>query len=356
MSACASAAPRATSLAASFPSEPSAPGGRPRARAACARCGGPLVRPHERRSRPRSPGARADRRGVAAPGGVDEKVGASGALRVPRVGREVLVGLGLRLAHRAPVDPRQPWSEHPGEPALVGERGERSAPSLAGLTDHHVDRDTRICEEHLVERCVTVHLSQRAHLDAGLVHRQREVADALVLRHVPVGAGEEHAELGMVGRGVPHLLSVDHPLVAVALGSGREAGEVGAVAWLAEELAPHVLTGEDRMEELASQRVGPVGEDRRCRQPHAPADGRTNGAGVRDLVVHDRLGPRREALAEPLDRPRRARPSRVGEPRAPLDERGGRDPSSPRATRGSRHGPSWRRGRVGPSRRTYTVA
>ena len=274
------------------------------------------------RSRPRSPGARADRRGIPA------------RERPRRGGRRVRARCGYHeyvakyssasacgLAHRAPVDARQPGSEHPGEPALVGERGERSAPALAGLTDHHVDRDTRIGEEHLVERCVTVHLAQRTHLDTGLVHRQREVADALVLRHVPIGASEEHAELGMVGRGVPHLLSVDHPLVAVSLSSRREAGEVGAVAGLAEELAPHVLTGEDRMEELASQRVRAVGEDRRCRKAQSSADRRADGSGLGDLVLNDRLGPRGEAFAEPLDRPRRARPSRVGEPRAPLDER-----------------------------------
>jgi hypothetical protein len=103
----------------------------------------------------------------------------------------------------------------------MSEGGERGAPALAGLTDHHVGRNASIREEHFVERCVTVHLSERAHLDAGLMHREGEVADAFVLGHVPVGAGEEHPVLGVMRRGVPHLLPIDHPLVTVELGTGR---------------------------------------------------------------------------------------------------------------------------------------
>jgi hypothetical protein len=47
--------------------------------------------------------------------------------------------------------------------------------------------------------------------------------------------------VGLVGQGGPHLLSVDHPLVAVALGAGLQAGDVGPGARLREHLAPHRL-------------------------------------------------------------------------------------------------------------------
>ena len=64
-----------------------------------------------------------------------------------------------------------------------------------------------------------VHLPELADLDAGLLHRQREVGDALVLGHVPVGPGEQHSHVGVVGAGVPHLLAVDHPAIAIDWGS-----------------------------------------------------------------------------------------------------------------------------------------
>ena len=99
-------------------------------------------------------------------------------------------------------------------------------------------------EEHLVERRVLVHLVHRADLDAGLVHRQHEVADAAVLRDVRVGAGQQQAEVGVVGARAPQLLAVDDPLVAVALGVGGQPGEVGPVGRLAEQLAPRVLAGD----------------------------------------------------------------------------------------------------------------
>ena len=53
-----------------------------------------------------------------------------------------------------------------------------------------------------------------------------------------VGAGEDEAPLGDVRQGAPHLLAGDHPLVAVGLGPGADAGEVGARVGLAVALAP----------------------------------------------------------------------------------------------------------------------
>ena len=46
-----------------------------------------------------------------------------------------------------------------------------------------------------------------------------------------------------MGPGGPHLLPAHHPFVAVPLGPGREPGQVGSVAGLAEQLAPLVLVG-----------------------------------------------------------------------------------------------------------------
>ena len=74
-----------------------------------------------------------------------------------------------------------------------------------------------------------------------------------------------------VGQGGPDLLPVQHPLVAVALGPGRQAGHVGAGAGLAEELAPDLLVGEQRTQVALLLLGRPVRDD--GRRAHAVADG-----------------------------------------------------------------------------------
>ena len=101
-------------------------------------------------------------------------------------------------------------------------------------------------EVDLVELGVAGHLAQRPDLDAGGVHVDHEVGEALVLLGLGIGAGEDHAEAGGVGQGRPDLLAVEDPLVAVALGPGRQAGHVGSGAGLGEQLAPDLLAGEQR--------------------------------------------------------------------------------------------------------------
>ena len=80
---------------------------------------------------------------------------------------------------------------------------------------------------------------------------------------VGIGAGQQHAEVGQVGPGGPHLLAGDHPVVAVALGPGGQRGQVGAGARLAEQLAPHLLVAHDRRQEPQPLLLGAVGEQRR---------------------------------------------------------------------------------------------
>ena len=62
---------------------------------------------------------------------------------------------------------------------------------------------------------------------------------------VGVGAGDQLAPLGELGARAPHLLAVDDPLVAVALGAAAERGEVRAGAGLGEQLAAQLASGEE---------------------------------------------------------------------------------------------------------------
>ena len=68
------------------------------------------------------------------------------------------------------------------------------------------------------------HLAQRPDLDAGRVHVDDEAGEALVLGQVGVGAADDLADVAVLRARGPHLLAVDDPLVAVALGPGLQAG------------------------------------------------------------------------------------------------------------------------------------
>ena len=154
---------------------------------------------------------------------LEEVAGATGEVAADRAGQR-----GDAAAATAGAEPA----------ALEHQRGVGDRPAVVDAADGGVDRHPHVGEEHLVEHGASGELAQRPDLDAGLVHVDREVGDALVLGHVGIGAGEQHAEVGPVAARGPHLLAVDDPLVAVELGAGVEPGEVGAGARLAEQLAP----------------------------------------------------------------------------------------------------------------------
>ena len=161
---------------------------------------------------------------------------------------------------------------------------------------------------------------------------------------VGVRPGQEDPEVAEVRARGPHLLAVDDPLVAVALGSCRQPGEVGAGAGLAEELAPHLLAAEHRSEVALLLRVGSVGDDRGTRHAHPDGEGVAEHPGARRLLGEDRGLGRGAASPAVLGGPRDARPSFVGE--EPLPSLGPRDPvelvAGHRATPPSR-GPRRRR-------------
>ena len=84
-----------------------------------------------------------------------------------------------------------------------------------------------------------------------------------MLGNVDVGPGHEQAPVGIGGPGVPHLLPVDHPLVAIANGTGLDTGQIRSCSWLAEELAPVLLA-------TGQRRAGSGASARRCRGPGSP--------------------------------------------------------------------------------------
>src|SRR6202034_4754698 len=64
---------------------------------------------------------------------------------------------------------------------LVEQRGLGDPPPRADLGEHAAWPHSRAGQEHLAERAAAVHLPERPDLDAGLVHVDEEVGEALVL-------------------------------------------------------------------------------------------------------------------------------------------------------------------------------
>ena len=62
-------------------------------------------------------------------------------------------------------------------------------PAVVDAPDDVVLGAAGVGEEHLAELGGAVRLDDAAHLDAGLTHGHEQVADALVLRRIGIGAG-----------------------------------------------------------------------------------------------------------------------------------------------------------------------
>ena len=225
-----------------------------------------------------------------------------------------------------------------GEPgALVHQRRDRHRPAVADAADDVRVGDPRLLDEDLVELALAGDLDQRLGFDPLLLHVHQEVGEALVLGGVGVGAGDEHAPLGVLGEGRPDLLPGDDPFVAVLDRLRLQRGEVGARLGLGEALAPDLLGGEDRLQVALLLLVGAVGDDDRAAHRQAEHVGRAGRFLARRLADEDRLLDQRRAAAAVLLRP--GDPGPAGLVQLAAATRGGR-PSPPRGRPPAR-GPGW---------------
>ena len=129
--------------------------------------------------------------------------------------------------------------------ALEAERGKCNLPAVADGAEPVGVRDPHVVEEHLVERRTAAHLLDWPDGDPGQVHRDDEGREPAMLDDIRIGAGDQLAPLRELGPAAPHLLAVDDPLVAVALGPAGQAGQVGAGAGFGEQLAAQLAGGQE---------------------------------------------------------------------------------------------------------------
>ena len=200
------------------------------------------------------------------------------------------------------------------------QRRGRNRPAIAGFRQQEFRRNFRIGQEHLIERGMAVHLAQGLHIDAWLFDIDDEKTEAMVLRHIPVGARQQQPVLRVMGAGGPDLLAVDDPLVPLEIGPRRRAGKIGTAARLAEQLAPSVLASQDPAQELFLVHVAPVQKDRRGGEITDPGFRHADGADAFHFGLNhtaQRIG---QAPAVPIGRPCRRAPTGIDQPVSPFDE------------------------------------
>ena len=162
-----------------------------------------------------------------------------------------------------------------------------------------------------------------------------------MLGDVGIGAGQQDPHIGVVRTRAPHLLTVDDPLVPVAIGSGRQAGEIRARTGLAEQLAPDLLSPQHGRKVPGPLSVGAV--VRSCVGPAIPmaTANRPEVTSKRDLLLAEdhRLDDITSPPAE-LDRPGDPGPAAVEQsalpgscPRSRRHRRSRRRSGMPRAAR-----------------------
>ena len=128
-----------------------------------------------------------------------------------------------------------------GRASLERERAHRHLPAVVDAADHVVLVGFGAIEKHLGKLGAPAHLLDRAHLDAVLLHRNQDVADAAVLWRLGIGAAQHEAPVRVFGARGPDLLPFDDPLVADERGLRLDVGEVGPGSRLRVPLTPDLV-------------------------------------------------------------------------------------------------------------------
>ena len=146
-----------------------------------------------------------------------------------------------------------------------------------------------------------------------------------------IGAAHDEAPVGAVRQRGPHLLTGDHPLVAVEHRTGLDVREVGTGVRLGEALAPQLLDRLDLREEPPLLLVGAELDQRGGEQPLTEERDPRRRVRARVLLVEDHLLRERRARGRRTPRATTCRPS--GRRRAPAPTRSARPSRSRRPAR-----------------------
>ncbi len=138
-----------------------------------------------------------------------------------------------------------------------------------------------------------VEKNDRAQLNAGRFHVDKEKGDSFLLLGVLVGADKAEDHVGILTQGRPGLLSVYDIMVAGAYRRTFEAGEIRSGARLRKTLTPPIRSVEDPWKPIALLRLRTISDQHRTEHVKAKGDRpggvRQGGLGIEDMPLDHAL-------------------------------------------------------------------
>src|SRR5690606_19630196 len=117
-------------------------------------------------------------------------------------------------------------------------------PAHSRLANDILPWNPNILEEHFIKPKAAFDGLDRTDGDPARIHRHEEKRDALLRLDHWVGAHEEETPVCLPRIAGPDFLAIDHPFVAVQLGSGSQVGKIGTGARLGKALTPKIFTAQ----------------------------------------------------------------------------------------------------------------
>ena len=124
----------------------------------------------------------------------------------------------------------------------MSERCVGDLPALVHLEHDAAFRHSYIGEEDLVEVCRTGHIDKWAYFDAGRIHREQDIGDAMMLLGIRISSDETEHHVGLARRGGPDLLTIDDEVIAILDCARAQRRKIRSRARLRIPLAPDQLS------------------------------------------------------------------------------------------------------------------
>ena len=170
---------------------------------------------------------------------------------------------------------------------LVIELGGDLIPAPVLLADQPLVGHLHIIKEHLVEVVLASDIDQRPHLNSGRLHVNHELADALVLWRVGIGAGHQIGVVGHMGKTGPDLLTAEREVIPLFDRLGAQRGQVGARTGLAHAQTEHDFAPGHAGQDGGFLLLAAVGQQRRSNLSVAEPVGGNRRPGPQEFLGQD---------------------------------------------------------------------
>jgi hypothetical protein len=190
------------------------------------------------------------------------------------------------------------------------EQAHRDFPAFAGVADDMRGIGNRLVEEHFVEFRAAAELADRPDVDAFLLQRQQQKAQALVAARARLAARQHEDPFGFVRQRSPDFLSRHTPRTILDLPATRlHVGQIRAGIRLGITLRPELPTGDDLRQKTLLLRGAAELDQGRADQAFADVSHAAGPAGARVFLVKNHLLRDRQRATAVLFRPADAGPA-----------------------------------------------